>query len=32
MIPVRGTMLLVTRDDDRVEVTEHGGYRCVPLR
>ena len=32
VIPVRGTMLLVTRDDDRVEVTEHGGYRFVPLR
>ena len=30
--PGRGTMLLVTRDDDRVEVTEHGGYRFVPLR
>jgi protein-L-isoaspartate(D-aspartate) O-methyltransferase len=32
VIPVSGTMLLVTRDGDRTEVTEHGGYRFVPLR
>jgi protein-L-isoaspartate(D-aspartate) O-methyltransferase len=32
VIPVSGTMLLVTKDGDRVDVTEHGGYRFVPLR
>jgi protein-L-isoaspartate(D-aspartate) O-methyltransferase len=32
VIPVRGTMLLVTRDGAHVDVTEHGGYRFVPLR
>jgi protein-L-isoaspartate(D-aspartate) O-methyltransferase len=32
VIPVSGTMLLVVRDGDRVAVTEHGGYRFVPLR
>jgi protein-L-isoaspartate(D-aspartate) O-methyltransferase len=32
VIPVAGTMLLVVRRGDDVEVTEHGGYRFVPLR
>jgi protein-L-isoaspartate(D-aspartate) O-methyltransferase len=37
VIPVFGTMLLVVRtgpgtDEDDLEVTEHGGYRFVPLR
>jgi len=32
VIPVRSTMLLVTRDGEEVEVTRHGGYRFVPLR
>jgi protein-L-isoaspartate(D-aspartate) O-methyltransferase len=32
VIPVRGTMLLVVRAGGQVEVTEHGGYRFVPLR
>ena len=32
VIPVNSTMLLVTRDGDDVDVTEHGGYRFVPLR
>lgn len=32
VIPVNGTMLLVTRDPGGVEVTEHGHYRFVPLR
>ena len=32
VIPVQGTMLLVVRQDDGVEVTRHGGYRFVPLR
>jgi len=32
VIPVSGTMLRVTRTGDDVEVTEHGGYRFVPLR
>ena len=30
--PVRGTMLLVVRRGEDVEVTEHGSYRFVPLR
>jgi protein-L-isoaspartate(D-aspartate) O-methyltransferase len=29
--PVRGTMLLVVRRGDDVEVTQHGSYRFVPL-
>jgi protein-L-isoaspartate(D-aspartate) O-methyltransferase len=32
VIPVFGTMLVVVREPDGVEVTEHGGYRFVPLR
>jgi protein-L-isoaspartate(D-aspartate) O-methyltransferase len=32
VIPVYGTMLLVVRQEDGVEVTRHGGYRFVPLR
>ena len=32
VIPVRGTMLLVVRDGEEVHVSEHGGYRFVPLR
>jgi protein-L-isoaspartate(D-aspartate) O-methyltransferase len=32
VIPVSGTMLLVTKDGDLTEVTRHGGYRFVPLR
>ena len=37
VIPVNGTMLLVTRtpdsdSDSGIKVTEHGGYRFVPLR
>lgn len=35
VIPVAGTMLLVVRTGpgpDDVDVTEHGGYRFVPLR
>jgi protein-L-isoaspartate(D-aspartate) O-methyltransferase len=37
VIPVLGTMLLVVRtgegtSEDDLEVTEHGGYRFVPLR
>ena len=32
VIPVRGTMLVVVRERDGVEVTRHGGYRFVPLR
>ncbi len=32
VIPVNGTMLLVTRTGEDVEVTQHGGYRFVPLR
>jgi protein-L-isoaspartate(D-aspartate) O-methyltransferase len=32
VIPVNGTMLLVVRRGEGVEVTEHGGYRFVPLR
>lgn len=32
VIPVNGTMLRVERTDLGVEVSEHGGYRFVPLR
>jgi protein-L-isoaspartate(D-aspartate) O-methyltransferase len=32
VIPVQGTMLVVVREEDGVEVTRHGGYRFVPLR
>ena len=32
VIPVGGTMLLVVRRGDDVEITRHGGYRFVPLR
>ena len=32
VIPVSGTMLVVVREGDGVEVTRHGGYRFVPLR
>jgi protein-L-isoaspartate(D-aspartate) O-methyltransferase len=32
VIPVNGIMLVVARHGDDVEVTEHGGYRFVPLR
>ena len=32
VIPVDGTMLLVARRGDDVDVTRHGGYRFVPLR
>jgi len=32
VIPVDGVMLLVDRTDGEVEVSEHGGYRFVPLR
>jgi protein-L-isoaspartate(D-aspartate) O-methyltransferase len=32
VIPVNGTMLVVVRERDGVEVTRHGGYRFVPLR
>jgi hypothetical protein len=32
VIPVSGVMLLVDRADTGVEVSEHGGYRFVPLR
>lgn len=32
VIPVDGTMLLVVRGAGGIEVTEHGGYRFVPLR
>jgi protein-L-isoaspartate(D-aspartate) O-methyltransferase len=32
VIPVYGTMLVVVREQDGVEVTRHGGYRFVPLR
>jgi protein-L-isoaspartate(D-aspartate) O-methyltransferase len=31
VIPVAGTMLLVVRESDSVEVSEHGSYRFVPL-
>ena len=32
VIPVFGTMLLVRRSGQETEVSEHGGYRFVPLR
>ena len=32
VIPVAGTMLLVVRRGDDVEVSHHGAYRFVPLR
>jgi len=32
VIPVDGTMRLVVRRGDDVEITRHGGYRFVPLR
>jgi protein-L-isoaspartate(D-aspartate) O-methyltransferase len=32
VIPVYGTMLLVRRSGSVTEVSEHGGYRFVPLR
>ncbi len=32
VIPVAGTMLLVTRDGAEVSISEHGHYRFVPLR
>ena len=32
VIPVSGTMLLVQRTPSGTEITEHGGYRFVPLR
>jgi protein-L-isoaspartate(D-aspartate) O-methyltransferase len=32
VIPVDGRMLRVVRDGDELDVTEHGGYRFVPLR
>ena len=32
VIPVAGMMLLVVRNGDGTEVTEHGYYRFVPLR
>jgi protein-L-isoaspartate(D-aspartate) O-methyltransferase len=32
VIPVRGTMTLVTRDGEDTHVTHHGYYRFVPLR
>ncbi len=32
VIPVSGTMLLVERTPSGPEVSEHGGYRFVPLR
>ena len=32
VIPVRGTMTLVTRDGDETTQTYHGSYRFVPLR
>ena len=32
VIPVDGTMLLVVRVGDGLEVTRHGAYRFVPLR
>ena len=31
VIPVAGTMLLVVRDGEDVDVTRHGSYRFVPL-
>ena len=32
VIPVRGTMTLVTRDGDETRQSHHGSYRFVPLR
>jgi protein-L-isoaspartate(D-aspartate) O-methyltransferase len=32
VIPVAGTMLLLVRNGDDVQMTQHGGYRFVPLR
>lgn len=32
VVPVQGTMLVVTREGDRVRTSEHGSYRFVPLR
>jgi protein-L-isoaspartate(D-aspartate) O-methyltransferase len=32
VLPVRGTMLLVVRRGEQLDVTEHGSYRFVPLR
>ena len=32
VIPVRGTMTLVTREGDETSETHHGSYRFVPLR
>jgi protein-L-isoaspartate(D-aspartate) O-methyltransferase len=32
VIPVRGTMTLVTREGDQTRQTRHGSYRFVPLR
>ena len=32
VLPVRGTMTVVDRSDRGDDVTEHGGYRFVPLR
>jgi protein-L-isoaspartate(D-aspartate) O-methyltransferase len=32
VLPVSGTMLLVRRTSRATEVSEHGGYRFVPLR
>ena len=32
VIPVDGTMLLVVRVGDDLEITRHGWYRFVPLR
>jgi protein-L-isoaspartate(D-aspartate) O-methyltransferase len=32
VIPVRGTMTLVTRSGDEVVTSRHGSYRFVPLR
>ena len=31
VVPVQGTMLLVVRTSDDLEVTRHGSYRFVPL-
>jgi protein-L-isoaspartate(D-aspartate) O-methyltransferase len=32
VIPVAGTMLLVIRHGEQVDITHHGAYRFVPLR
>ena len=32
VIPVHGTMTLVTRDGDEIRQSHHGSYRFVPLR